>query len=184
MSEENRPQQLVGIAPFSIHKGKIWPLENIERLVQMLDAKGYRIMLFGSKNEAPQLEAIAASYPNAESLAGRQTFAEELDIIRSLDVMVSMDSSNMHFASAVGTPVISIWGATHPDFGFYGYRQPRSLALCADLPCQPCSAFGKKPCRYGDYHCLTAITPEQVMQKIIELGKICNDGGKIPNNNM
>lgn len=175
--------QTIGIAPFSQHKGKNWPLENIDRLVQLLDDKGYNILLFGSKDEAPQLEAIAARHPNAQSLAGRHTFAEELDIIRNLLLMVSMDSSNMHFASALGTPVISIWGATHPDFGFYGYQQPRNLALCANLPCQPCSAFGQKPCRHRDYRCLTAITPEQVMHKISELGKICNIDGKIPNNN-
>ena len=80
--------------------------------------------------------------------------------------MVSMDSANMHFASAVGTPVVSIWGATHPDFGFYGYGQNPTNALCANLPCQPCSAYGNKPCRYGDYRCMKAITPEQVLAKI------------------
>jgi ADP-heptose:LPS heptosyltransferase len=80
--------------------------------------------------------------------------------------MVSMDSANMHFASAVGTPVVSIWGATHPDFGFYGYGQDRANAMCANLPCQPCSAYGNKPCRFGDHRCMTAITPEMVMKKI------------------
>ena len=80
--------------------------------------------------------------------------------------MVSMDSANMHFASAVGVPVVSIWGATHPDFGFYGYGQDRDNALCADLPCQPCSAFGQKPCRYGDCRCMNAVTPEAVLEKI------------------
>ena len=83
--------------------------------------------------------------------------------------MVSMDSANMHFASAVGTPVVSIWGDTHPDFGFYGYGQERQNALCANLPCQPCSAYGQKACRYGDYHCLKAITPEMVINRISTL---------------
>ena len=175
---KNRPISKIGIAPFAQHRGKIWPIEYTEQLVEMLDKHGYSIFLFGGKDEAPRLEEIASHYEHAESLAGRYTFAEELDIIRNIDVMVSMDSSNMHFASAVGTPVVSIWGATHPDFGFYGYRQPRDLALCADLPCQPCSAYGRKPCRYGDYRCLTAISPEAVMQKIETLGKICPTDGK------
>ena len=130
----------------------------------MLANRGYQVLLFGSKEEAPQLETITND--NVKSLAGKQSFAEELDIIKKLSLMVSMDSSNMHFASALGVPVVSIWGATHPDFGFYPPQQDRDNALVANIPCQPCSAFGQKSCRYGDYRCLAAITPEMVFKKI------------------
>lgn len=157
-------EAIIGVAPFSQHQGKIWPWENTCRLVSMLADRGYRVLLFGSKEEAPQLETIAND--NVKSLAGKQSFAEELDIIKKLSLMVSMDSSNMHFASALGVPVVSIWGATHPDFGFYPPQQDRDNALVANIPCQPCSAFGQKSCRYGDYRCLAAITPEMVFQKI------------------
>lgn len=156
----------VGVAPFSQHEGKIWPLDRTETLVRMLSERGHEVVLFGSKSEAPVLEKWARHYSGVTSVAGRLPFAEELEIIRGLAVMVSMDSANMHFASAVGTPVVSIWGATHPDFGFYGIGQDSDNALCANLPCQPCSAYGNKPCRYGNYRCLKAITPEQVLAKI------------------
>lgn len=166
----------IGLAPFSQHKGKIWPWENTCQLVQLLVAAGYRVLLFGSKDEAPQLESLAAQQSKSgvveecvTSLAGKQTFAEELDIIKNLSLMVSMDSSNMHFASVLGVPVVSIWGATHPDFGFYPQQQDRANALVANLPCQPCSAFGQKPCRYGDYRCLAAITPEMVFNRIQQI---------------
>lgn len=175
----------IGIAPFSQHQGKIWPWENTCRLVSMLADSGYRVLLFGSKEEAPQLESLENklnSSPKLEevstdrrtegsvkSLAGKQSFAEELDIIKNLSLMVSMDSSNMHFASVLGVPVVSIWGATHPDFGFYPQQQSRDNALVANLPCQPCSAFGQKACRYGDYRCLAAITPEMVFIRIQQI---------------
>lgn len=159
----------IGIAPFSQHVGKVWPWENVEQLVGMLAGKGYRVILFGSKEEAGRLESLAEKQEDVESVAGKQSFAEELEIIKRLTLMVSMDSANMHFASALGVPVVSIWGATHPDFGFYGYGQNPDNALCANLPCQPCSAFGQKPCRYGDYHCMKAITPQRVMEKITQI---------------
>ena len=159
----------IGIAPFAQHAGKIWPFENTCRLVELLAAAGYSIFLFGSREEAPQLEKLAARHQCVTSLAGRHTFKEELAIIRNLTLMVSMDSANMHFASAVGTPVVSIWGATHPDFGFYGHGQPRDNALCADLPCQPCSAYGKRPCRYGNYRCLSAISPNMVFDRVVSV---------------
>lgn len=157
----------IGLAPFAQHEGKIWPWEHTSALALMLAEHGREVFLFGSQDEAPKLESLAAQHPNITSLAGKHTFKEELDIIRSLNVMVSMDSANMHFASALGVRVVSIWGATHPDFGFYGFGQHRSDALCADLPCQPCSSFGQKPCRYSDHRCLLAITPNQVYDKIL-----------------
>ena len=156
----------IGVAPFAQHEGKIWPLDRTEALVHMLSERGHEVVLFGSKSEAPVLEKWARHYTGVTSVAGRLPFAEELKIIRGLAVMVSMDSANMHFASAVGTPVVSVWGATHPDFGFYGYGQDRRNALCANLPCQPCSAYGNKPCRYVDRRCLLAITPEQVFARV------------------
>ena len=161
---------LIGIAPFAQHKGKIWPAELMQQLIGLLAERGYRILLFGSKDEAPTLERWAAPYEGVSSVAGKQSFREELDIIRSLSLMVSMDSANMHFASALGVPVVSIWGATHPDFGFYGHGQDRTNALCANLPCQPCSAYGNRPCRFGDYRCLHTITPQMVLDKILANG--------------
>ena len=42
----------------------------------------------------------------------------ELNLMSHLDVMLSMDSANMHLASLVNIPVVSVWGATHPYAGF------------------------------------------------------------------
>lgn len=162
----------IGVAPFSQHEGKVWPWENVERLVSMLATKGYRVILFGSKEEARILDALADREEGVMSVAGRQTFAEELKIIGGLALMVSMDSANMHFASVMGVPVVSIWGATHPSFGFYGYGQVPENALCANLRCQPCSAYGEKRCRLGDYRCMRAITPEMVFDKVSSLVSI------------
>jgi ADP-heptose:LPS heptosyltransferase len=86
--------------------------------------------------------------------------------MNQMDLMVSMDSANMHLASLVNTPVISIWGATHPYAGFYGFNQDESNAIQIDLPCRPCSIFGNKPCCRGDYACLRQITPEMIVKKV------------------
>lgn len=157
----------IGIAPFAQHVGKIWPIGQMERLVEMLSSRGNcRILLFGSMQESEKLRPWEERYPNVELLAGKHSFSEELRLISSLNVMVSMDSANMHFASCVGTPVVSIWGATHPARGFYGWRQHPDWAVQADMDCRPCSKYGNKPCKKGNYPCLTAITPEQVLAKI------------------
>ena len=77
-----------------------------------------------------------------------------------------MDSANMHMASLAGTPVVSIWGATHPYCGFMGWRQPPESAVQLELDCRPCSVFGQRPCKYGDYRCMTGIKPETIVEKI------------------
>ena len=91
---------------------------------------------------------------------------EELILMSNLDVMVSMDSANMHLASLVGTTVVSVWGATHPYAGFMGWNQKEENAVQVTLPCRPCSIFGNKPCQRGDYACLRQIEPSDIIQKI------------------
>ncbi len=93
-----------------------------------------------------------------------------------LDVMISMDSANMHLASLTGTPVVSIWGATHPYAGFVGWAQKPSNILQVDLPCRPCSIYGNKPCARGDMECMHRISPESVVAKVEEVlaGKSVN----------
>ena len=83
-----------------------------------------------------------------------------------LDVMLSMDSANMHLASITGTKVVSVWGATHPYAGFMGWNQDEANAVQLPLPCRPCSVYGNKPCRSNDYACLQGITPEMIADKI------------------
>lgn len=159
-------RRVVGVAPFAQHEGKIWPLDKMERLVGMLSERGYKVWLFGSRAEAPIMERWTEGKEGVESLAGRFTFEEELDRIAQVDVMVSMDSANMHFASCVGVPVVSVWGATHPSRGFYGWRQDPAWAVQKDMDCRPCSKYGNKPCKKGDYPCMKEIGPGEVLARV------------------
>lgn len=157
----------IGIAPFAQHQGKIWPKSQMEGLLGILSESGeYDIKLFGGKDDASVLEVWELMFPGVESVAGKYAFEKELSLIFSLDLMVSMDSSNMHFASCLGVPVVSIWGATDPCRGFYGWRQAPSWAIHAEMKCRPCSKFGDKSCKFGDYRCMKAVTPAMVAEKI------------------
>ncbi|MDR1336567.1 MAG: glycosyltransferase family 9 protein [Tannerella sp.] len=160
----------VGIAPFARYRGKIYPPEQMEKALEILSRQeGMSVFLFGAKGEEERtLGEWASRCGNTRSVAGRYSLDQELALISKLDVLLCMDSANMHFASLVGTKVISIWGATHPGAGFYGYRQPPELAIQTALPCRPCSIFGMKPCCRGDWACMTQITPESVAAKVNE----------------
>ena len=98
-----------------------------------------------------------------------------MDMIKQLDVMISMDSANMHIASLLGVPVVSIWGATHRYAGFLGWQQKEEYCAEIDMPCRPCSVFGNKKCKYNDYRCVKLIKPEKVVE-IVE--KCLRDNAK------
>ncbi len=85
-------------------------------------------------------------------------------LMSQLDLMISMDSANMHIASIFGIRVLSIWGATHPKAGFSGYGQTPDSEMQVNIPCRPCSIYGKKPCKFGDMRCME-IAPDMIVQK-------------------
>jgi Lipopolysaccharide kinase (Kdo/WaaP) family/Glycosyltransferase family 9 (heptosyltransferase) len=66
----------------------------------------------------------------------------------------------MHVAAAVGTPVISLWGATNPQRNApYGFTE---LAIQGRAPCVPC---GRRHCSIGRI-CMSSITKEQIAAKV------------------
>ncbi|MDR1865269.1 MAG: glycosyltransferase family 9 protein, partial [Bacteroidales bacterium] len=146
-----------GIAPFAKHQGKIYPIDRTERIIAHFSQKGdTTLFLFGGgSREKEILEKWSVLYPHTVSVAGKLKMSEELILISHLDVMLSMDSANMHLASLTATPVVSVWGATHPHAGFYGYRQLPQNAVQLSLSCRPCSVYGNKPCYRKDVACLT-----------------------------
>lgn len=160
----------IGIAPFAQHKGKIYPLEKTEEVIAHYTSKdNCQILLFGGgKAESDVFNRWTEKYPNTLSLAGKFTLNEEIQILNHCDVLLSMDSANMHLASLVKTPVVSVWGATHPFAGFYGFGQDPMDAVQMDLPCRPCSIYGKKPCASKDFACLNNIGIDLIINKIDE----------------
>ena len=158
----------IGIAPFAKHRGKIYPVDEMEKVVDFLSKKpDTTLFFFGGKGfEETILSQWEFRYPNTHCVAGRYSFVEEIELIGRLDMMLCMDSANMHLASLVGTKAVSIWGATHPYAGFYGYGQDPNDAIQVELPCRPCSIYGNKPCYRKDYACLKQITPEMIITKI------------------
>ncbi|WP_042367103.1 glycosyltransferase family 9 protein [Bacteroides neonati] len=158
----------IGIAPFAKHRGKIYPIELQEQVVAHFAANPtVKVFLFGGgKEEQEVFDRWTKKYPSVTSLIGKLNLSTELNLMSHLDVMLSMDSANMHLASLVGIPVVSVWGATHPYAGFMGWKQQPDHTVQLDLSCRPCSVYGQKPCFRGDYACLMQITPRQVIEKI------------------
>ena len=192
----------IGLAPFAAHQGKIYPVERMEKVIELLIEKRpeCRIILFGGGGkEREQMTTWAEKYSNVELAATvisekqkvksekyaddtvqdernnnfqlstfNSQLGSELQLMKDLDVMLSMDSANMHLASLMGTRVVSIWGATHPWAGFLGWQQSEDdcVQRC-DLKCRPCSIYGNKPCQRGDMECMN-IEPSKVVEQLLK----------------
>jgi ADP-heptose:LPS heptosyltransferase len=167
----NQNKKLVGVAPFAQHEEKTYPPEKMKLFLQQLSKRqDIQLLFFGAPGrEAALLETWCSEIPGAVNAAGKISFAKELQLISHLSLMISMDSANMHLASIYGVPVVSIWGATHPFAGFYGWGQHTQNIVQANLSCRPCSVFGNKPCYRGDHACMHLITIEMLMQKTTKL---------------
>ena len=163
-------EQWIGIAPFAAHEGKVYPTKRMEQVIEGL-IETYpkcRIFLFGrGRKEDEVFPQWVKRWPRCVYCGWHlETMHQELILMSHLDVMLSMDSANMHMASLTGTPVVSVWGATHPLAGFMGFHQSTDNAIGLDLSCRPCSIYGQRPCKFGDYHCLADIQPQTVIDRI------------------
>lgn len=171
---EKKPfHKWIGIAPFAAHAGKIYPIEKMENVLQMIvkSHPSCRVFLFhGRGEEAEKMQQWQEKYPQVTSasmlLNGLQ---QELILMSHLDVMVSMDSGNMHLASLVACPVVSVWGATHRYAGFMGWNQSVDNVVELNLSCRPCSVYGNVPCQYGDFRCMNNIKEEDIVSKVDSL---------------
>lgn len=162
----------IGIAPFARYEGKMYSLQKMHEIVlHLAERPQVKIFLFGAGKEKTKLLEWQMERPNTLFLpTGVVDMEGELALMSHLDLMVSMDSANMHLASLVNTRVLSLWGQTHPYCGFLGYGQQDGDCLQVEgMECRPCSVFGNKECRFKTYACMGELPQEQVLARIEQI---------------
>jgi heptosyltransferase-2 len=99
------------------------------------------------------------------NLVGQTTPLEAFSIIQHTRLMVSEDSGLMHMAWLSGIPTLAMFGSTRSDWS-RPLGEHTFLLDSSDLPCGNCM---QAICRFGDIHCLTRYTPEQVFMHALNL---------------
>lgn len=160
----------IGVALLSHRKGNCYPIDQSAELIKQLAARYEKVFVFGSGTYQKQFcEGMESLFPSVVSVAERASLDEQMDLISVLDAVVTVDHPVLSLASLVGTPAISIWGATHPFIESCGYGQNPTYAVQLELPCRPCSADGRRACLFGHYECMTRISPEMVLARLLKL---------------
>jgi len=159
------PDNFVVIGAGARYKNKSYPY--FQDVSKLFIKNGFNVVLIGSESDK---RFDTKKFPEGViDLRGKLSLRESLSAISSAKVTISNDSAVAHMSRAVKTPVLMIYGATHPYFGFYPFEDEGDYIL-KGLPCQPCDLHGKKECRYRNTDCLN-IDPELIYSKALNIIK-------------
>ena len=162
-----KDESIVAIAPGSVWNTKRWPAERFSGLVRMLVRGGKKVVLLGGEEDERLCREIAESAGNPAVLiaAGKLSILQSAELIRRCALIVTNDSAPMHLAVAMQVPVVAIFGATVPAFGFAPYGEKDVVVETEGLTCRPCSIHGGDKCPIGTFECMWKISPETVLLK-------------------
>lgn len=150
----------VALHPYATHTLKTWPPERWKELAQKMEEAGIPWIMLGRGKKF-----FAGQSPHClKELTNSTTLRETCAMLSWCRALVTGDSGPMHLASAVGTPVIALFGPTTTEWGFYPEGK-HNIILQRDLSCRPCSLHGRKPCK-SDGSCLSDITLDEVLDAV------------------
>ncbi|MGH7537247.1 MAG: glycosyltransferase family 9 protein [Gemmatimonadales bacterium] len=156
---------LAVLAPGAAHFTKRWPMDRWIALAERLRARGYALAVVGGPEDRAMAQDLATL---AASTAGEFALQETGALLERARVAISGDTGVMHMATAVGTPVVALFGPTVGQFGFFPYST-KATVLQRDLTCRPCTAMGGPRCPMGHHRCLTDIAPDEVAAAVERL---------------
>ena len=163
----NGTSPMIALAPGSVWATKRWPF--YPALARLLSARA-RVVVIGGKDDAPLASEIVTTVGDrAIDATGQLSLLGSAELIRRSALLVTNDSSPQHLASAMGTPTVTVFGPTVPEFGF-GPLAPRSrTAGVHGLDCRPCDRHGPQQCPLGHWRCMRDLGAEMVEKVVAQV---------------
>lgn len=167
---EQDSRGFLAVMPGAAWPGKRWP---VAHFLSALAAIRMPVAILGTEGDSAcgelSIALVRAGLPVAEAFRGLG-LQETAQVLKKCRLLLSNDTGLVHLAEALGTPVVALFGPTHPDLGFKPWR-PESTCVQADLWCRPCSKDGSACFRLGRdrFRCMGDLSPEQVAVQIREM---------------
>jgi len=160
-------EPFVALAPGSAWGTKRWPY--YPDLAKRL-AEDYRIAIVGSNVDSAVAAEIADALPPDRTISGiGLPLLVSAELIGRARAIVTNDSAPQHLASAMGTPTLTIFGPTVPEFGFGPLAERHVVAGHESLSCRPCHRHGPPSCPLGHWRCMRELTPDYISSLLIEV---------------
>ena len=156
----------VAIAPGASYPPKQFPLDRFVALAMKLRHDfGVRVTWVVTQDDAVLLENDPGFREAKGDVLIDRPIPELAEVLAKQDLTIANDSGLMHLSSAVGTPVVGLFGPTHPVLGF-APRGQFDKVLEVDEWCRPCSRHGKKPCFRDKQFCFSGITDDMILDSV------------------
>ena len=158
--------------------GSVWPTKRYNQFQAVIDLIYDRfdlqVVMLGGARDRELTSSIALESAHLPlDLTGKTDLLLSAAVISQAKVVVANDSSPGHIAAAVGTPVVSIFGPTIPEYGFTPYSENSKVVDIGMLECRPCSRHGSEKCPRGHFKCMRELSPEKVVAAV---GSLLNGG--------
>lgn len=160
--------KLIVIHASSRWKFKEIPIETWANIIDVLKSKKMHIVLSGSKEDLKTNQAIHDLCQLKPILTNNFSIEDTAALYKSADLVVTIDSMSTHLASAMKTPVVSIFGPTN-DLNWRPWQvKYKVVALSiADDPtfsCRPCGMDGCEGTKISQ--CLVQMRPQMILKSI------------------
>ena len=142
---------------------RLWFPERTAAVADALAEKGIATVLVGGQGDVGYGAAtVQAARSPVVDLTGRTSLRDLIGIFGRAGAAFGPDSGPMHIAAAVGTPTVSLWGATSAERSAPWGNEARVINGVAE--CRPCY---RKTCPIGRV-CMQAISADAVVARVVE----------------
>jgi heptosyltransferase-2 len=158
--------------------GRLWHASGFARAAELIlaDAPAVHFLILGTDSDrhasAPVLDRLGR---NANDLVDRTSVGELAAVLQRCALVLANDGGVAQLASAVGTPVVTVFGPSNDA----AWRPLNSTVVSADLPCRPCFYRGFErglPRGCATRECLDLVTPASVARAACAILRARNDG--------
>ena len=148
--------------PKSKGSAREWGLDNFSKLIDLLPEDKFRISVTGTKEEGALMKDFLYQHRNRiNDMTGKLSLSELLAFINSCDGLVAASTGPLHIAAALGKRAIGIYAPMRPIFPQrWAPLGKNATYLALDKKCNTCR-------KSGNCECIRAITPEQVVGKLL-----------------
>ena len=158
-------EQLVALAPWTRSAIKAWPHNRFVDLArELVQWPNVRVVILGGPSDvssAGEFDILASQ--GLINLVGKLSLRQLPPLLGRMHLLIGNDSALLHLAAGVGTPVLAIFGPTHPK-ATGPYPVESHAVLRTDLPCSPC---GNRRCRNPNYlECLQSLSVDHLLREV------------------
>ena len=155
-------KRLVVMAPGTNWETKEWRRDGFAEVARHFLQKDFAVTLIGAERERAVCDAVATLAPGAVNLTGETTLSELAALIGRAALCVSNDSGPMHLATALGRPVVSVFGPTDPVWA--GPYRRDGTVVRAGLACSPCYLRLLSRCPHN-HDCMNNVAAAAVIER-------------------